>query len=291
MNLSRREFARVGLASAVVAALRPSVFAAVPVDRFAVSTWSFHNYFENTRYGKPEFKPDVWWKVEQAVTVVKEKLGITNLELSSAHLASFEPKYLEEINAFMKKQGTKFIHLSDNMKDVNLGKNAEDQKKFEQLIDVAKALRIPSMRVNTGDGKLEDVTPRFKALAEYGEKAGVEIVIENHFGLSAEPKNVAAIIKAVDKNISSCPDFGLLPNDDSRWPGLDTMFATATKMCSAKFHGLDADGKHPAFDLMRCYDALTKAKFPGYISFEYEGNLEPLGQLQMMKALAEKWLA
>ena len=291
MTLSRREFARFGLAGAVAAVLRPLAFAAAPVDRFAVSTWSFHNYFENTRYGKPEFKPDVWWKVEQVVSVVKEKLGITSLELSSAHLASFEPKYLEEINAFMTKQGAKFIHLSDNMKNVNLGKNADDQKTFEQLIDVAKALRIPSMRVNTGDGKIDDVIPRFKALAAYGEKAGVEIVIENHFGLSAEPKNVAAIIKAVGKNISSCPDFGLLPDDDSHWPGLDAMFATATKMCSAKFHGLDSEGKHAAFDLKRCYDALTTAKFPGYISFEYEGNLEPLAQLQMMKALAEKWLA
>ena len=61
-------------------------------------------------------------------------------------------------------------------------------------------------------------------------------------------------------------------------------------MCSAKFHGLDADGNHPAFDLKRCYTAMTKAKFPGFISFEYEGNLEPLTQLERMKKLAVEWL-
>lgn len=292
----RRDFGRSLLTTALAAGV---VRAADHAGRLAVSTWSFHNYFPNTRYGKPQFELERW-TVEEVVGRVKDRLGLTAIELSSAHLESFAPRYLDGLKIFMKRQGCRFIHLSDNFKGVNLARSDRDRreadlKTFEELIGVAERLSIPTMRVNTGtpeakDWNLDTTIDQYRRLAKYGKERGVEIVIENHFGISANPKNVARIVEAVGDNISSCPDFGLFTRDEDRWPGLDVMFRHCRRVVSAKFHGWDDDGKPKDFDLRRCYRVLSAAKFPGWISLEYEGPLAPLPQLERMHKLASAWL-
>jgi sugar phosphate isomerase/epimerase len=200
----------------------------------------------------------------------------------------------------MKDQGCKFIHFCDNLRGVNLAradaaKREEDLRTFEKLIDVAQRLRIPTMRVNTGNPENKDydfneTIKAYKRLAGYGKDRGVEIIIENHFGLSADPQNVVRILEAVGGNVSACPDFGLLPKGEERWPMLEQMCKHSKRVCSAKFHGLDDAGKHTDFDLKRSYDILLAAGFPGWVSLEYEGPYEPMPQLERMLPLAKQWL-
>jgi sugar phosphate isomerase/epimerase len=297
MLLSRRDFGRSLLAAAVTG---QAVVAANTPQRLAVSTWSFHNYFVKTRYGSPKFQLEEW-TLEDVIRRAKDRLGIRAFELSSAHLASMEASYLDQLRAFAQKENCQFIHLSDNIKGVNLARadraqRDADLKTFEQLIGVAQRLGIPSMRVNTGtpeskDWDISTTIEQYRHLAGYGKERGVEIVIENHFGISADPKNVAQIIEAVGNNISSCPDFGLFRTDAERWPGLDIMFKHCRRLVSAKFHGFEDDGKPRDFDLRRCYRVMKAAKCPGWVSLEYEGPLEPLPQLERMARLARSWLS
>jgi sugar phosphate isomerase/epimerase len=295
--LARRQFlgSMVGLPW-----ISSSIHAANPEANFAVSSWSFHNYFPHTRYGKPEFKVEDW-TIEKVVDTIKAGLGITNIEMSSAHFASLDPKYLVDLAAFMKDRGCKFIHLSDNMRGVNLaksdaGQRAADLKRFEELIEIARRFNIPTMRVNTGTPETKDwdlavTISQYQHLAKFAAERGVEIIIENHFGISADPKQVAKIIEAVGKNISSCPDFGLFKSEAERAEGLPLMFKHAKKICSAKFHGILDDGKTKDFDLKQCYQTMKDSQYPGWVSFEYEGPLDPLVQLQRMKKLATEWLS
>lgn len=298
--LTRREFGKTAAASVLGLGASTAILrAAEPKPRLAVSTWSFHNYFPNTRYGPPQFTPDEW-KIQDVVRKVKERLGLAAFEISSAHLASFEPGYLDDVNGFLKEQECSFIHLSDNLKGVNLARadkarREADLKTFERLLEVAQKLHVPSMRVNTGkpedmDWDFNITIDCFRRLARFGKERGVEIVIENHFGISADPKNVARIVEAVGDNISACPDFGLFARDEERWPGLALLFKNSRRICSAKFHGFDAAGTHPAFDLERCYRILKAAKFAGWVSLEYEGRLEPLPQLERMTPRSRAWL-
>ncbi|MBY0527667.1 MAG: sugar phosphate isomerase/epimerase [Gemmataceae bacterium] len=295
---TRRDFNRSVLAGAVGLFAPAFLRAAETFAPISVSTWSFHNYFPNTRYGQPKFTLEDW-KLQNVVRRAKDKLGITAFEISSAHLASFEPAYLEELSGFAKEQKCKLIHLSDNFKGVNLAradkdKREADVKTFEQLVGVAQKLGIPTMRVNTGtpeakDWDLQITIDVYKRLAKFAKERGVEIVIENHFGLSADPRNVARIIEAVGDNISSCPDFGLFKSEE-RWSGMEIMLKHCKRIVSAKFHGLGDKGEHKDFDLKRCYDMLRDAKFRGLVSLEYEGPLEPTPQLERMNALAMEWM-
>jgi len=300
-TMSRRDFGRSLLAVGLGLRADPSLLqAANPAPKIAVSTWSFHNYFPNTRYGPPKFTTEDW-KLPDVVAQAKDKLGITAFEISSAHLASNEPKYLDEINGFVKEQKCQLVHMSDNFKGVNLAradkeKREADLKKYEELIGVTQMLRIPTMRVNTGTPETNDwdfntTLDSFKRLAKYGKERQVEVIIENHGGLSADPKNVARIIEGVGENISACPDFGLFKKDEERWPGLEIMFKHCKRVVSAKFHGLGEKGEHKDFDLKRCYQLMKDAKFAGWLSLEYEGPFEPMPQLERMQPLAKEWLA
>jgi sugar phosphate isomerase/epimerase len=301
--LTRREFGKAVVAGAVgLAATSASAKPADAAERLAVSTWSFHNYFPGTRYGKPQFKLEKW-SLQDVIRNVRKQLGISAFEISSAHLTSQEPKYLDELKGFVKEQKCRLIHLSDNIPGVNLARSERtrreaDLRTFEQLIGTAQRLNIPTMRVNTGtpekpkDWDFKITIECYRRLAKFARERKVEIIIENHFGLSADPKNVARIIEAVGENISACPDFGLFTRDADRWPGLALMFKHCRRICSAKFHGFGADakGQHKDFDLRHCYRVMTESKFQGWVSLEYEGALEPMPQLVRMKALALEWL-
>ncbi len=300
-RLNRRSFvgSLAGLPALSFTSLGANLWAQGFANKFAVSTWSFHNYFPNTRYGKPEFELEEW-KLEKVMEQIQAKIGIANFELSSAHLASFEDGYLASLKNLAQQKGYTYVHLSDNMKGVNLAradsaKRDEDFKRFVELLEVARKLGVPSMRVNTGTPEKSDwdlgiTIEQFKKLAILGKEKGVEIVVENHFGISADPLNVEKIIKGVGANISSCPDFGLF-KAETRWPGLEVMFKYAQRMCSAKFHGFDEAGKPKDFDLERCYKVMKDCNYKGWISFEYEGPKEPTAMLVKMKALAQQWLA
>src|SRR5690242_5228315 len=98
--LTRRQFARclaAGAAGAAVPSLLPRIGLAADAApaKISVSSWSFHNYFPNTRYGKPTFELATL-TIQDVVRRVKEKLGLHDFEMSSAHLASYEPSYLDE---------------------------------------------------------------------------------------------------------------------------------------------------------------------------------------------------
>lgn len=296
LRISRRDFNALlaGFLSAPLGAQENSR------PRIAVSTWSFHNYFPNTRYGSPQFKLEEW-TLQEVMRRARQTLGIDAFEISSAHLASWEPRYLDEIKTFAREQRCQLIHLSDNIRGLNLAhadpkRREEAMQTFESLIHVASRLGIPTMRVNTGtpDPKqpwdINTTIDCYRRLARFAKERRVEIIVENHFGISADPRNVVRIIEAVGDNISACPDFGLFRGDDERWQGLPLMLRHTRRVVSAKFHGLDAENRHSAFDLERCYRNLREVRYLGWVSLEYEGNLEPMPQLQRMNLLARRWL-
>jgi sugar phosphate isomerase/epimerase len=268
-------------------------------QRIAVSTWSFHNLFPNTRYGNPDF-PLYELDLREFPALMRDRFGITHFEISTAHFAAITSSYLNDLKRELARTRTSFIHLSDNIRGTNLAReNAErrttDTATFCQWIDIAHELGIASMRVNTGKPEREPwdfqiTIETFRELARYGQTKGVEIVIENHGGLSADPRNVARIIEAVKDNISVCPDFGLFPTDSERWAGLRLLAPYARRICSAKFHDLDGSG-NPPFDFERCLRIMRESHFRGYFSLKYEGEHDPFPRLEQAYQIVRRHLS
>jgi sugar phosphate isomerase/epimerase len=126
-------------------------------------------------------------------------------------------------------------------------------------------------------------------LTSYAAKVGINVIVENHGGLSSDGKWLAGVIKEV--NMPSCgtlPDFGnfCLKNvqDDTghwscveeydRYQGVEELMPFA-KAVSAKSYDFDASGNETTIDFQRMIGIVKKAGYKGYLGIEYEGNRLP----------------
>jgi sugar phosphate isomerase/epimerase len=140
-------------------------------------------------------------------------------------------------------------------------------------------------------------------LGEYGEKAGINIIVENHGGYSSDGQWLAQVMKSVGKkNVGTLPDFGNFCvkreegnlytgkclEEYDRYKGVKEMLPYA-KGVSAKTYDFDDKGNCIETDYTKMMKIIKDAGFNGYIGIEYEGNkLSEEEGILKTKALLEK---
>jgi sugar phosphate isomerase/epimerase len=160
-------------------------------------------------------------------------------------------------------------------------------------IEWAKFLGCHSIRVNaqskgTYDEQLKLAADGLRQLSEIGDKYGINVIVENHGGLSSDGGWLAAVMKKVDhKRCGTLPDFGNFGSYD-RYKGVTELMPFA-KGVSAKSHNFDEKGQETATDYKKMMKIVLDAGYKGYVGVEYEGNKlgEPEG-IKATKALLEK---
>lgn len=235
-----------------------------------------------------------WFRAEQNKLalvdfpkVTKETFGLDAVELNSPFFESREPAYLDKLMAAAKKAGVKLLNIAvDEKGDLASEDPAiveEGLRCYGQWIPVAKHLGCREIRCNSGgknisnrEDAIQRCTESFKRLAEQGQKAGVTIMMENHWGISADPDVVARIMQAVVQSvgrqwIATLPDFGNFPPETDRYEGLRKMMPWA-RAVHAKTLEFDAQGQHLTFDLRRCVQIVKDAGYDGYLGIEAEGK-------------------
>ena len=97
---------------------------------------------------------------------------------------------------------------------------------------------------------MRSIGPRksFGALIEYAKPFGINIVIENHGGISSDPRWLPDLMRKVDS-----PHFGTLPDYGNFAEGADVYEAVRLAMPFAKGvsvkAGFEPDGSHPQYSL------------------------------------------
>ena len=113
-------------------------------------------------------------------------------------------------------------------------------------------------------------------LSEAGKKFGLNVIVENHGGLSSNGAWLSAVIKKVNMdNCGTLPDFGNFRIKGSEWydryKGVTELMPYA-KAVSAKSHDFDGDGNETKTDYKKMLKIVKDAGYSGYIGIEYEGN-------------------
>ena len=125
----------------------------------------------------------------------------------------------------------------------------------------------------------------------------INVIVENHGGLSSNGEWLASVIKKVaHKHCGTLPDFGNfnLGNGKTydRYKGVDELMPFA-KGVSAKTHDFDDKGNETHTDYRKMMDVVVKKhKYSGFVGIEYEGDKigEPEG-IRATKKLLEAILA
>jgi sugar phosphate isomerase/epimerase len=166
--------------------------------------------------------------------------------------------------------------------------------------DAAKFLGCHSIRVNagtTGNGSFEEkqklAADGLSQLAAYGAKLGLNVIVENHGGLSSNGAWLAGVMKLVNmKNCGTLPDFGNFHVGGGkmydRYKGVNELMPYA-KAVSAKSHEFDADGNETKTDYLRMMKIVLEYGYRGYVGIEYEGNkVDAYEGVKLTKALLER---
>ena len=125
-------------------------------------------------------------------------------------------------------------------------------------------------------------------LSEFAVDFGLNVIVENHGGLSSNGKWLAGVIKEVGlSNCGTLPDFGNFHEYDRYQGVMETMpFAKAV---SAKSHDFDDQGNETHTDYLKMMKIVIDAGYHGYVGIEYEGKaLDEYEGIRATKKLLER---
>jgi len=212
---------------------------------------------------------------------IADTLGLHNVEIWSAQFAEQSLDYCKKIRAAAEAVKSRIINIqvdgSENLSDPDAAKRAASVQTIKQWMDRAAAVGAPTCRANTGGGPPEawDVTrtaDSFRQLAEYGQKIGVKILVENHIGYSADIDKVVATIKAVNNPYCrAICDWGNSPKDEGRVAALGRLFPFL-ELVSAKKLDFDDNNRHVNYDVVPIIKATEASGYKGIYSIEYYGK-------------------
>ncbi|MFW6157475.1 MAG: sugar phosphate isomerase/epimerase family protein, partial [Balneolaceae bacterium] len=140
----------------------------------------------------------------------------------------------------------------------------------------------------------ERATDGLHRLSEFADDYDINVLVENHGGLSSNGEWLAGVMEMVDHpRCGTLPDFGNFQISEEeeydKYRGVEELMAYA-KSVSAKSHEFDDEGNEANIDYDRMMDIVLSTGYSGYVGIEYEGSeLSEDEGIKATKALLERY--
>ncbi len=255
--------------------------------RISLAAWSLHKAF----FAK---------EIDQLGMVdTCGELGIGGFELVNTFFPSPQYAYLRHLRKRAEDQGVSLLlimcDLEGDLAHVEREKRLGAARSHRKWVDIAAVLGCHAIRVNIRGDESDPAAMRDRAaeglrpLLEYADGAGVDVVIENHGGLSSDAAWLVSLIELVnDPRLGTLPDFGNFPPEADKYNSVATLMPRA-KAVSAKCYDFGPDGEETRIDFARMLSIVKDAGYRGYVGIEYEGERLPEREgIVAAKALLER---
>jgi sugar phosphate isomerase/epimerase len=302
---SRREFlaASAGLAAAAALPQIAAAQAKEPLFKISLAQWSLNKAIRSGKLDNRDF-----------AKTAKEDFGIDAIEYVNQLWGGKDDPWMEKAKskayvAELKKRaddlGVKtLLIMCDNpgqLGDSDEAKRKQAVESHYAWVEAAKELGCHSIRVNARSNtrlapeeQQKLVADGLRKLSEFAAPHGLNVIVENHGGLSSDGQWLTGVMKLVDrKNCGTLPDFGNFRIGDGkeydRYKGVDELMNFA-KAVSAKTHDFDEQGNETHTDYFRMMDIVVKQHgYHGYCGIEYEGaKLSESDGIRVTKKLLER---
>jgi L-ribulose-5-phosphate 3-epimerase len=297
--LKRRKFLKLATTSTTTLAF-PGVMSSIlsgcsnpKLFKISLAEWSLHRTLQSGKIDHLDF-----------CKVAKNDFGLDAVEYVNSFFfdKAQDQSYLKEMKQRADDLGVKsLLIMCDN--EGSLGdpdpiartKSVENHYKW---IDAGKYLGCHSIRVNAQsegeyDEQMKLAADGLSRLTEYGANNNINVIIENHGGLSSNGKWLATLMEKVDHpRFGTLPDFGNFRIQDEEWydryKGVEELMPYA-KAVSAKSHDFDSHGNEINTDYYKMMNIVLDAGYNGYVGIEYEGRkLDEMAGIQATKDLLVK---
>jgi L-ribulose-5-phosphate 3-epimerase len=301
MSLARREFLQTVAATATVAAMPRWAFAGeekVVPFRISLAEWSLHRAIRGGDLTNLDF-----------ARVSKEEFGIDGIEYVSQLWEDKQAgaEYVAKVKKAAADAGVQNVLIMVDAEgalgdadDAARTKAIDNHKKW---LEAAKELGCHAIRVNAqSSGSYADqlalAADGLSRLGEIADQYGLNVLVENHGGLSSNGAWLAGVMKRVGRpNVGTLPDFGNFCVSGrgtpeavwyDRYQGMEELMPFA-KAVSAKSYDFDDAGDCTETDYYRVMKTVLNHGYGGWVGIEYEGSA--VGEyegIKKTKALLEK---
>jgi sugar phosphate isomerase/epimerase len=208
-----------------------------------------------------------------------------------------DTQYLNELKSRCDSEGVESLLIMCDLEgELGHPDSAERRQAVEnhyKWVDAAKFLGCHSIRVNAASqGSYEEqqqlAADGLSSLAEYADQAGINVLVENHGGLSSNGAWLSGVMEMVgNPRVGTLPDFGNFcirmegysPDNPTpeclesydRYKGVTELMPYA-KGVSAKTHDFNSQGEEVHTDYEKMMRIVLDAGYRGYVGIEYEGN-------------------
>ena len=260
--------------------------AAEPLYKISLAEWSINRPLFGGRMQHLDFAK------------IAKSVGIQAIEYVNQFFKdkAKDTAFLKEMNTRAQGEGvTQVLIMCDgegNLGDPDPAKRQTAVENHYKWVDAAKFLGCHTIRVNgyssgTPDEQMKLVADGMRKLVEYADKQAINVVIENHGGLSSNGKWLVQTIKMVNHpRAGTLPDFGNFriagpsrDNPDAKIESYDSYVGVAEMMPLAKGVSVkprvwDAAGKDADIDLLRMMKIVVDAGYRGHCGIEHgpDGN-------------------
>ena len=303
MTVDRRTVMAAGAASILLSGMPPSVRAepASPMkssNPIGISTYSFW-----------QFEHEEYRDIEKCIDLAAE-WGFDGVEILHRQMTNEENGYLQKLKKRAFVNGLALMGFSTHQGFVS-PQEEERKKNIDHTIhciELAYALGIPTMRVNTGrwgtskdfdelmknrgieprlpgytdDDGFKWVIDSFEKILPTAEKCGVLLGLENHWGLGRTAEGVLRIVDAIKSPwLQVTADTGNFLEDP--YDRLEIL-APKTILLQAKTYYGGGLWYQLDLDYARIAKIFHKHNYRGFVSLEFEGKEDP--KIAVPKSLA-----
>ena len=280
-QVSRRHFLKASTALTAALAFPAISFGddKKPIFEISLAQWSLHKTLQKKEMDNLDFPAKA------------KELGISAIEFVNQFFKdkANDEKYLAELQKRSNDAGVKMLLImcdgEGNLGDPDAAKRTKAVENHYRWVEAAKYLGCHSIRVNAASSgeyaeQVKLAADGLGRLSEFGAKHEINVIVENHGGLSSNGAWLAEVMKTVNNpRCGTLPDFGNFwvsrkkgeEQEYDRYKGVDELMPFA-KAVSAKSHDFDAEGNETKTDYYKMLEIVLKHGYHGYLGVEYEGS-------------------
>ncbi|MCD5397959.1 sugar phosphate isomerase/epimerase [candidate division NPL-UPA2 bacterium] len=268
--------------------------------RLAISSMSFRRVLESGL------------DIIEFINLAKERYNIDNVEISSRHIKSLLPVYLESIEKTLKSKEVELINIlceTAHMYDPDQEQIEPNTNMIRRWMRICQKIGCQAIRIHSGAAIVEEeikklerihaalgaeeeetedtsvektimgVAGGYRRVAFTAQTFGVFLLLENHQGFYGETDNILRILREVDS-----PMLKLAPNTDGftaeEIPELTLkkrdeglkLLCPHAYLIRLKTYDFDINGQEKTFDLNHCLQVIKETGFDGILCLEYAGE-------------------
>jgi len=260
----------------------------------SLAQWSLHRAFRKGEKDAMRF-----------AQIAKNEFGIKAVEyVNQFYQKGFSSKVVDELEQVSKGEGVRNVLImcdgEGRLGDPDEAKRSQAIDNHVKWLEAARQLGCHAIRVNAASegtfcDQLKLAADGLGRLAEIGDRYGINVIVENHGGLSSNASWLSSVMRLVEHpRCGTLPDFGNFRIDRETGETYDLYLGVRELMpfakgASAKTHNFKADGSERDIDYVQVMEIIEKSGFRGYVGIEWEGDSldESTGVLKT-KALLKK---